>query len=370
MPRLIGGGLVACAFVATAAERAVEVSPANGKDVFSIMLVNPAGRKLYAGTPKVVDGGAAGLWVFDLNAQGELWQSEERAYACMVPVDGQPLHTGVTAMAMSPDRAKLYLGILGNKNMPNTLVVYDLDAKGEPQGKPRAYPSGNPNFGVTWILPNPRINLLYTVGNSGGVQALRTDKGEPAGAPVTSAVRGGVKVSILPNDVMNLLMLPCGGGLVEVVGVESTGEFERQSAIFSLPKADAASLKRIGMGIYFIQEGRLAACEINGDFELVGKPKVILGSWDAALGLPTPDASLVVTHLYATKTDLWVALCETAKPGAAQKPPLFRIARFKPTAPARLGKAEFVSSDFEGLMLNAMTADESTGVIYTNSRRP
>jgi len=57
--------------------------------------------------------------------------------------------------------------------MSNTLVVYDLNEKGEPTGKPRGYKSGDPHFIILDMLVDPRATFLYSVGWGGpGVYAM------------------------------------------------------------------------------------------------------------------------------------------------------------------------------------------------------
>ncbi len=362
-----------CIFPARAADRIVDVDVSGGTAALTALLVNPTGHKLYAGQQYTTEGNVSGLFVFDINSQGEISDSDERSYPCMVPSGDKVWRTSVNCIAISPDRTKLYLGIdYAAEEIKDTLIVYDLDEKGEPKGKPRSYKTGNPHFVLQTMAVHSKLNFLYTGGWGGaGVYAMPLKKGEPTNEPVDYGIGGQGKWTMVPNDNFTAMFLGTYPSVIEVVNVNPSGEIEKLGSpckVSELP--EYLCLRRVGKCIYFTQAGKLWSWLFTGDLEPAGEPKAALTSWDAAHGLPPSANNLFIDCMYSTKTSLYAVLAETDKQAKNPVALSFRIARFKPDAKGEIGKAEFVSAEPDTRHLNSITVDETSGVIYINAHKP
>lgn len=357
------------ALPAHAADKIVNVDISGAGHSFSWMLVSPEFHKLYAGQKQTYDGANSGIFVFDVTKLGDVTESDERAYPCVATTDVKAPLTSVNCIALSPDRTKLYFGIdYANYEIKDTLVVYNLDAKGEPTGKARSYKSGNPHFVLEAMAVHPKTGTIYTTGWGGpGVYAMPVKNGEPTGTPVATPVGGQGKYSFVPNERFNALFLGTYPSIVETVNISPGGEVEGPTGSYKASEtAEYLIIRRVGRFIYYAQGGKLWCWPFTADLEATGEPKPVLFAWDTR-GLPKSNAALHVFRVHATKTDLYVALGEAEKDAKEPRPLNFRIVRFKPDAKGDIGNAEFVSEP-DSKTLVSFTVDETTGVIYTSAR--
>lgn len=175
-----------------------------GAYIFCV-LSDPINKKIYAGTYSY-DPERKGLWVFDMNADGSV-SGNPRKYSDHPDPMPEPLPPGgwssVTALYLDRKHNKLFLGVSvagvkGFENFSKSLVMYNLDQNGEPQGQPLAFDSGNPYKHIAAITKHPWLDKLYIVGWGGsGVYVTDLDKnGIPCSKPVAYPVSGNGKYSI------------------------------------------------------------------------------------------------------------------------------------------------------------------------------
>lgn len=179
-------------------------SDTGGAHIFCVA-ADPVKRKLYAGTYSY-DPKRQGLLVYDLNPDGTV-SEKPRRYSDHPDPMPDPFPPGgwssVTSLFVDKTHNKLFMGVSvsgvkGFENFKRSLVMYNLDEKGEPQGNPQAYESGNPYIHIAAIAMHPKLNRIYTVGWGGsGIYAIDLDEnGIPSSKPEAFPVAGNGKYSI------------------------------------------------------------------------------------------------------------------------------------------------------------------------------
>lgn len=187
-------GVSALPLEASAARAATWAVPAlNSSGIFSdasAVVYDAARHKLYVG--HLTDAGnRRGLMVFDTDSQGNP-VGISRRYLSHPNVQPGGTVTWIRTIFLDTRHNKLFIGTdcYEDAGMTTPLVMYNLDATGEPAGSPQAFATGNPNRTVYAVVLHPTLNRLYTVGWGGGaVYARNLDaNGVPIGAPVALAL--------------------------------------------------------------------------------------------------------------------------------------------------------------------------------------
>ncbi len=347
-----------CSF-AEQADRVRLVEGGSGTIGFSALAVNSKARKLYAGQAAGYDPTNGGICVFDVDALGEVTGSDERVYP-VLPDGEEKLASRIACIRVAPDGRKLYVARdRPNETVQKTLIVYDLNEKGEPTGKPRAYKNGNPHFVIWDMVVDPRATFLYSVGWGGpGVYAMPLTKGEPSGEPVAHNVGGQGKISIMPSEKWDSFLLGTYPSIVEVVSLDATGAVESPSpgSPFSFKAADALiylPLARVGRCLYFVVEGKLWSWPMSSEWQPVERPQAH----------PEVKAQSVLTGAHDS---LYVVLDDSEWDASGKNVVAhhFRVAQFKPDAKGKPGKAVYESQPFERKTCLCITVDETLGFIY------
>ena len=346
-----------------AADRVVLVDGGGGhRGVYDgAMVVNVKARKLYAGHGAAEGEWENGLWVYDLDADGEISGTDERIlpnspdpYATAPNVRPNYFFRAVCAMALSTDGRKLYLGLCGaRKTEPKPLVVYDLDTKGEPVGKPRAYEAGKDCPDISSLLLDPKLGILYCVAyGTGGIRAVTLKDGEPTDQSRVFPFGGANNYMIMPGGRMGEYMI--GGRPSRVGVVSSTPDGELVDGMdFSVGNPDAwLCLARVDHCLYFVMDDKLWSWPLDKEWKPVGK----------AVAHPNIPASKIMTGIHSS---VYVVQGEytQAKDPKARTLIGTRIARYQPDAQGRLDKPAFLSETFNHRIMS-LTVDDSTGVIY------
>ncbi len=346
------------------AEQVVEVPPVSYNGA---LFVNAKARKLYAGWGQQEGEYEKGLFVYDIQADGTLTGSDERIY----PNSPDPFITdsehsptyflrAVGCMLLSRDEHKLYLGVQGNRHSESkTLVVYDLDDKGEPKGKPRGYPIGNFHLGISHMLLDPKLDLLYTIGWGGsGLFTMPLDKaGEPRGEPQTYGFGYNAKSAMIPSEKYTVLIFGGQTSVLEVGDLTPDGMLQLPVTSVPIPDIkDVVQLARVGRFLYFVDRKKLYCWPLDKEWRPVDNPKAMPGI------LPISVWEGVHSSLYVVEGEYVPA----GKKGDPPKLVSTKIARYKPDDKGNLGKAAYVTETFEKKTVYTMTVDESSGTIYVS----
>ena len=149
---------------------------------------NAATHKLYVGN-MTDEKTRRQLTVYDTDAQGRVVGQGRRYVVHATPQPGGQL-TWINCIFLDTRHNKLFIGlenqVYRDPVFTNPLVMFNLDAGGEPTGQPQAF---NITFtcypGITAIAQHPTLNRLYLVGQfDWGVQIIDQDaNGVPTGTP-------------------------------------------------------------------------------------------------------------------------------------------------------------------------------------------
>jgi hypothetical protein len=178
-------------------------------------------RKLYVGLTNSYDPHRLNLWVFDINTKGEIIGGP-RKYVDHPDSLAPGSASRIDCVVPDSGRHKLYLGV-SHPNCKAPLVVYNLDAGGEPIGRPVAYETKNPYPFCMDVAFHPSLAKCYVVGYGGsGVSVF--DIGSD-GFPVPSCswqgAIGGYSVNVR-KDGTKIYMGTYASRLV-VAGLDSNG---------------------------------------------------------------------------------------------------------------------------------------------------
>ncbi|MBI4024489.1 MAG: hypothetical protein HY360_05875 [Verrucomicrobia bacterium] len=324
------------------------------------MLVNVKARKLYAGRGGAEGDWVSGLWVYDIETEGEISCSDEgvlpnspEPYATAPNVGPTYFFRAVCAMALSADGRKLYLGLCGRKPEPKPLVVYDLDEKGKPVGKARAYEAGDACPDISSLLLDPKLGILYCVAyGAGGIRAVTLRDGEPTDQARVFPFGGGNNYTILPSGKLDELMIGGRPSRVGVISSTADGELMDGKDYNAGDSNTWLSLARVDHCLYFIMDDQLWSWTLDKDWRPVGE----------AVVHPNIPALKIMTGVHSS---VYVVQGDYTQEEDPKARTLIgsRVARYQPDARGRLDKPAFLSETFDHRIMN-LTVDESTGVIY------
>jgi hypothetical protein len=147
---------------------------------------NTATHKVYAGF--MTDSKARkGLLVYDTDAKGNIIGQGRRYLSHPNPSPGGNVLTWVHCIFFDSRHNKLFLGLnsMYDGGFTTPLVMYNLDASGEPTGQPQAFNVGIPYQAIYWIAQHPTLNRLYFASwGNWGINAVNQDaNGAPTGTP-------------------------------------------------------------------------------------------------------------------------------------------------------------------------------------------
>lgn len=256
-------------------------------------IIIPASHRLYACT---MYSNHDNVCVWKLGDNGRPSDLAPVRYADGLP-PGDPTGRGLLfTLRVDPSRKKLYVGGYAEKSgLPwnGAVVVYDLDANGDPSGPPRPYPSIN-TAGAIWDIElSNNGNWLYEAGyGDTKVFAWRLNAlGEPQGRPEPGTIGGQGKNKLqITADGLHLLV-GSYPSILEIVDLAPDGQGQ--------PVCGASTCLEIGTPIATRKEdlgllvpGGLPSKWVDMDRSLRDRVGLELGR----LGLPNYPASIEVTQ--------------------------------------------------------------------------
>lgn len=329
------------------------------------LLVNSKAKKLYCGRGYSDGEYDQGLYVYDITADGEIGGSDERILPNSPdPHQDPPPNNGPTyffrvvyGMAISPDGRRLYLGLSGCRHSePRPLAIYDLDEKGEPIGKPRAFGLPKGLMNIQSLLLNPKGDRLYTTASSTpGICSISLVNGEPANTSTNFDIGSVYNYQLIPNDTFDRLLVGGNPSRFQMVTVSPAGELDsKEDQVFKAGEPPIwMSGARVDHGLYFVLDNKLCSWPLDQEWRPIGKPVV-----------HTDIPALRVMN--GVQSSLYVVQGEYEHPKDAKEPVLVgsRVLRYKPDAQGKIGKPEFTSEVLARRRIMNLTVDESSGVIY------
>lgn len=202
------------------------------------MAVSDDGRRIYLGRQHSYDRRRLNLGVVTAAPDGRVVGTARRYVDSLVPLPEQT-HATVTSLLVDSTRRKLYLthtlGAAKTPEIDQLLTVYDLDANGEPSGKPRNYACGNPHRSLLALARHPRRDRLYMVGWGGSavyVYALDA-KGEPRGKPQAFPVGGHGKYALAFSPGGERLYLGTYPDRLEILDLNAAGDPVGQPRVYA-----------------------------------------------------------------------------------------------------------------------------------------
>jgi hypothetical protein len=264
--------------------------------------VSADGKRVYVGRQYSYDRKRLNLTVVTVDAAGKP-SGEPRRYAdSEVPL---PERTHATVTAILPDaaRRKLYLTsplTSGTTPEPSRLLtVYDLDASGEPTGKPRSYEAGNPHRSLLALARHPRLDLLYMAGWGGdAIYVYSLDKqGEPQGTPKAYQVGGYGKYEAAVSPDGKRLYLGTYPDTLEVVDLDAVGAPTGKPRSFAAGKEPQYLRFQYSPRALYLrrEDGRLAVWPLETGGDPKGAPQSL------------PDLSLSAVATDPVRSRLWAA---------------------------------------------------------------
>ena len=256
-----------------------------GANIFCVV-ADTEKKKLYAGTYSY-DPERKGLLVYDLKDDGTI-TGKVRKYSDHPDPMPDPLPAGgwssVTALFLDKKHNKLFLGVSvagvkGFENFKKSLVVYQLDEKGEPEGKPVAFESGNPHKHIADITMHPFLNRLYLVGWGGSdVYAIDLDeKGMPSSTPVSYPVGGHGKYSINFSFDGKKLYLGTYPSVLQVCDMDEKGGVIKVRS-YNIPQGPQEYMKCVvtKRAVFFKgKENNLSYFLVDKSGDIVGEPVTV-----------------------------------------------------------------------------------------------
>jgi hypothetical protein len=326
------------------------------------MLVNSKARKLYVGWGQAEAEAEKGLYVFDIEADGSIFGTDERIY----PSSPDPIPPGppenplyyirsVGSMALAPDGKRLYLGLGGGRDFKERpLVIYDLNAKGEPTGKPRSYSPCGSAMEVLGLLLPPKAHFMITHLYSSGAWSFDLDaKGEPCGESQHFDFGMQVKTSAVVNDSFTRIYL-ANDGTIEISSLGPNGEFLKPHTSHKIGKNNGPTpLARVGRMLYSIIDGQLWKWPLNGEGDPVGKPSPVPNTRASTLLGGSHDRLYVESREY-----------DSSDKKAAPKPLGTRLLRYLPNDQGDPGAPEFDTGLIKQKIIARMTVDDITRTVY------
>ncbi len=232
-------------------------------------------RKLYVGVLSR-DAGRSGLWVFDLGEDGQP-VGKARKYSDHPDELPAGHHSTPVCLLHEGRHRKLFLGVQGSHpTHARSLVMWSLDERGEPVGKPEAFDHGNPNKSCDAMIIHPANGRLIAVGWGGeGVFVLdRDDSGRPIGKPTfhRTGGYGGYAVAIRADKTK--LYRGTYPSVIEVCDLDTRGDVVGAARLKEIPNGpkEYARFVATDRAIYFRgPDKRLAWFTLDKTGEIVGE---------------------------------------------------------------------------------------------------
>jgi hypothetical protein len=239
------------------------------------VVANREQRKLYVGVLSL-DAGRSGLWVFDLGEDGQP-TGKARKYADHPDELPAGHHSTPVCLLHDARNRKLFLGVQGSHpTHARSLVMWSLDERGEPVGKPEAFDHGNPNKSCDAMTIHPTNGRLIAVGWGGeGVFVLdRDDAGRPIGKPTfhRTGGYGGSAVALRADGTK--LYRGTYPSVIEVCDLDARGDVVGAARLKEIPNGpkEYARFVATDRAIYFRgPDKRLAWFTLDKTGEIVGE---------------------------------------------------------------------------------------------------
>ncbi len=358
-------GLLFAVLPADAGQRVFDVG--EGNDYASLCPTLDTG-KLYAGRLAHTAENQIVLDVFSVDAKGNP-SASPRTYEIAVPPPVNDKYVtqwrSIIAIARHPNKKKLYLGYA--EPFPNEdhkyLVVFDLDAKGEPTGKPRILYVGHVNNSVTGFAVDEKDKILYMIGWGLGLFGYPLDdNGEPKGDSfMKTGFSHGSYSSIFAEDFSSVIYGDYGCFAYALLDHKATNDaLEKPPEYFTVPgNPNYVGLACAGETLF--------VANMTGDATTAA-----LYTWplDKAtmkpqgLGAQIPKVHPIMIA-QGTRKAAYVATQPSVDEGV---PKGFQLLKFEPTPLGQLPVPKNLGSEYEGMTLKAIAVDEATGNIYICAR--
>jgi hypothetical protein len=255
-----------------------------------------------------------GLWVYDLKDDGTV-DGKPRKYRDHPDPMPEPLTPGgwssVTAIYLDTKHNKLFLGVgvagvKGFENFKNPLVMYNLDANGEPIGTPQAFDTGNQYKHVAAICMHPKLNRLYTSGfGFAAVSAFDLDSnGVPVSKPIVYPVGGIGKYSISIRSDGTKMYLGTYPETLEVCDLDANGAVVR-SRTYPVQGGPNEYMIQVATdrGVYFKGTGgNLSWFSLDASGEPSGSAKTLVDCPVQAVSM-SPVANRILVAMASTFDD-------------------------------------------------------------------
>lgn len=256
-------------------------------------------KKVYVGT-YARDFKRRGLVVFDVNADGTVTTEPRRYTIYTGPLEGNN-YPIVSTLLLVPEKRKLFLGIEGSNGIISTpVVMYDLDARGEPTGAPQFFSNGNPQHRSNGLLMHPRLPRLYSVGwGAGGVGIFDLDKnGKISGGAKWHDIGGLGKYALGIRSDGSKLYLGDHPGVLEVIDLDANGDPVGKLRSYPVTGGESLGYLRLSAndkGVYFVStDGNIGYFSLDAQGEPVGPAKVVAD-------FPVQSVTATKDHLIVTK---------------------------------------------------------------------
>ena len=284
------------------------IEPASmGIEYPQAIVCDPGQKKLYVGA-RSHDAQRRGLYVFDLGADNTPITPGRRYSDHPDPLPEASTST-IICMKFDARHHKLFMGISSTQpDFATTLVMYSLDEKGEPTGKPEAFATGNPKFSCQAILLHPKLNRLYTCGSGGlGVYAYDLDEtGRPMGQPIAFSAGTQGKCSLGMRSDGSKLYLGTYPSTVDVLDLDAAGNASKPRS-YKVPRGNNNNNASLNVylniavndrGVYFKGgNGNLSYFPLDNFGEPVGRVENVANQPVQAVLAPLADRLILATAM-------------------------------------------------------------------------
>ncbi|MBM4002479.1 MAG: hypothetical protein FJ295_04215 [Planctomycetes bacterium] len=242
-------------------------------DHIASAVANPAQRKLYVGTLSR-DAARTGLWVFDLREDGQP-TGQPRKYSDHPDELPAGQHSTVVCLLHDATSRKLYFGVQASyPTHTRGLVMYSLDERGEPRGKPEAFDHGNPNKSCDALTLHPNGRLIAVGWGGEGVFVLdRDEQGRPVGNAIFHRTGGYGGYSVALRRDGTKLYRGTYPSVIEVCDLDARGDVVGKPRVVSIPNGpqEYARIVTTERAIYFRgPDKRLSWFALDTAGEVVG----------------------------------------------------------------------------------------------------
>lgn len=214
------------------------------------------------------------MWVFDLREDGQP-TGQPRKYSDHPDELPAGQHSTVVCLLHDATSRKLYFGVQASyPTHTRGLVMYSLDERGEPRGKPEAFDHGNPNKSCDALTLHPNGRLIAVGWGGEGVFVLdRDEQGRPVGNAIFHRTGGYGGYSVALRRDGTKLYRGTYPSVIEVCDLDAHGDVVGKPRVVSIPNGpqEYARIVTTERAIYFRgPDKRLSWFALDTAGEVVG----------------------------------------------------------------------------------------------------